>query len=209
MNATGAAHCTGCGQELGITADATLSEGRCPECRSAMDLIDAGGRQLLECQRCGGQFLGHAHLRALLERRAELGRALLGRLTPANPLKQKVVYRPCPSCAALMNRRNFGAASGIIVDICGLHGTFFDAGELPRVLAFVARGGLERARLAEREAERKRRVTLHTPTPAFSDASIAEPDFPDLGTAVAALLGFIVDLVERVTERAKNRKPRR
>lgn len=45
-----------------------------------------------------------------------------------------------------MHRKNFGATSGIIVDICSRHGSYFDAGELPRVLEFVRRGGLARAR---------------------------------------------------------------
>jgi Zn-finger nucleic acid-binding protein len=45
-----------------------------------------------------------------------------------------------------MNRKNFAEVSGVIVDVCKKHGTWFDLGELPRVLAFVAAGGLERSR---------------------------------------------------------------
>jgi hypothetical protein len=45
-----------------------------------------------------------------------------------------------------MNRKNFGDSSGIIVDVCSLHGCWFDAGELPAVLKFVEEGGLARAR---------------------------------------------------------------
>ena len=41
-----------------------------------------------------------------------------------------------------MNRRNFGRTSGVIVDCCGAHGTWFDADELERVGKFVAAGGL-------------------------------------------------------------------
>jgi Zn-finger nucleic acid-binding protein len=45
-----------------------------------------------------------------------------------------------------MQRRNFGKTSGVIVDVCAQHGTWFDPGELSRVLAFVEAGGLAEAR---------------------------------------------------------------
>lgn len=35
------------------------------------------------------------------------------------------------------------------VDVCRSHGTFFDAGELPRIIEFVMQGGLEAAERAE------------------------------------------------------------
>jgi hypothetical protein len=56
-----------------------------------------------------------------------------------------------------MNRRNYGGASGVIVDVCTVHGTWFDTGELPRVLAFVEGGGLAAARRREMEALQKAR----------------------------------------------------
>jgi hypothetical protein len=59
-----------------------------------------------------------------------------------------------------MHRRNFGRTSGIIVDVCSKHGTWFDAGELSRILTFVSSGGLAAAR--EAEAAEKRRLTART-----------------------------------------------
>src|SRR5690606_9632433 len=58
----------------------------------------------------------------------------------------KVVYRRCAVCNELMMRRNFGRVSGVVVDECGRHGSYFDAGELEDVLAFVRSGGLHAAR---------------------------------------------------------------
>jgi Zn-finger nucleic acid-binding protein len=58
-----------------------------------------------------------------------------------------------------MNRINFGHRSGVIVDVCGRHGTWFDAGELTRVLEWIASGALENERARER-AERER-VAAH------------------------------------------------
>ena len=63
---------------------------------------------------------------------------------------QTVRYVPCPTCAKLMNRVNFGKQSGIILDCCAAHGTWFDADELRRVVEFVRDGGLDRARTHER-----------------------------------------------------------
>jgi Zn-finger nucleic acid-binding protein len=42
-----------------------------------------------------------------------------------------------------MARMTFGQRSGVIVDVCRAHGTWFDAGELDAVMAFVRGGGLE------------------------------------------------------------------
>jgi Zn-finger nucleic acid-binding protein len=42
-----------------------------------------------------------------------------------------------------MTRANFGRRSGIVVDTCRDHGTWFDRGELDAVLEFVRAGGVE------------------------------------------------------------------
>ena len=52
-----------------------------------------------------------------------------------------------------MNRTVFGKSSGVIVDVCKDHGTWFDARELTASIAFVERGGL--AVVEKRERERK------------------------------------------------------
>lgn len=76
----------------------------------------------------------------------------------------KIVYRKCPVCAASMQRKNFGAVSGIILDVCGAHGTFFDHEELPGVLAFVRSGGLAlSARTAQAEQARNARRVASSP----------------------------------------------
>lgn len=62
-----------------------------------------------------------------------------------------VVYRKCPACNQSMTRRNFARVSGVVVDVCQMHGTFFDAGELEDVLAFVRSGGLALAKRRDDE----------------------------------------------------------
>lgn len=64
------------------------------------------------------------------------------------------MYIACPVCSTLMNRKQFSAGSGVVIDVCRDHGAFFDPGELPAVIEFVMNGGLEQA--AQRERERQR-----------------------------------------------------
>lgn len=140
-------HCRGCGDELGLELLPLASELACPDCQLPLKSFSAGSGVLFSCERCGGQLVSHELLRALLEERQVLGNAVpSGAGVPrSNPLLTPVRYRPCPQCTQMMNRKNFGSTSGIVIDVCSLHGSFFDAGELPRVLAFVKRGGLRKA----------------------------------------------------------------
>ena len=71
----------------------------------------------------------------------------------------KISYAPCPECSQLMNRVNFARCSGVIIDICKGHGTWFDREELTRIVEFIRAGGLEASRSrekAELEEERRR-----------------------------------------------------
>jgi Zn-finger nucleic acid-binding protein len=182
--------CRGCGHELGLEPVAQSSNLVCPDCQEPLKAFADVNGTLHACERCGAQLVSHGLLRALLESREILGNAV-GSVVNAprvNPLSTPVRYRPCPACRQLMNRKNFGSTSGIIVDICSIHGSFFDAGELPRVLEFVRRGGLLRAK-AQAQAQLGARPAatagLHGP----SQASVADT----LG--VVDLFTFVVDVL--------------
>ena len=140
-----------------------------------------GGVELDECSQCSGVWLTTDVFRRLCaeeERRAVfLGAELQARKTPT-VAAPSVRYVPCPECARLMNRVNFGKRSGIIVDSCSQHGTWCDADELRRVVEWVRDGGLDRARMHERlqlEEERRLLATRQkiaawgTPQPPQSD----------------------------------------
>ena len=121
-----------------------------------------GERELEECERCSGVWLALDVFRQLCaeeERRTVfLGAELDARRTPATSVAT-VRYVPCPDCSTLMNRVNFGKRSGVVLDACAQHGTWFDAEELRRVVEFVRDGGLERARVRERmQLEEERRL---------------------------------------------------
>jgi Zn-finger nucleic acid-binding protein len=153
MNMGAALHCAGCGAELGLMSEFELSANLCADCQLPMVALAGSAGTVLDCQRCGGQFVEHALLRSLIEERESAAEAL-----PEAPYRrqskasfERVHYRPCAVCQQMMNRKNFGGASGVIVDVCAKHGTWFDAGELPQVLQFVQTGGLVRERLRQRE----------------------------------------------------------
>jgi len=58
-----------------------------------------------------------------------------------------------------MHRVNFANVSGVIVDSCRRHGTWFDEQELHRIVHFIRSGGVEVARkreMAQLESERRR-----------------------------------------------------
>lgn len=160
MNARDAAHCTGCGRELGLEPIGQDGSLACVDCRIAMSKFDCGPGWLHDCDRCGGQFVEHIALRQLLESHDALEIPIARPRSAPALMPTSVRYVACPVCHAIMNRKNFGAGSGVVVDVCSKHGTWFDSGELPRVLAFVESGGLGRARQrrtedAEREARER------------------------------------------------------
>jgi hypothetical protein len=97
----------------------------------------------------------------------------------------------------MMTRRNFGGASGVVVDVCGPHGIWFDVGELPTVLSFVESGGLAAARRRElEEAERKQRAAQILPQPSPLTRSWPTSHGSDelLESAAGALLDFLTNL---------------
>ena len=168
MNFADAVHCSGCGRELGLEPIAEPGSLRCPDCQVALEVIHDGPGDLHDCPGCCGQFVDHALLRELIQRREVPEMDGAAPPSRAPNLEAGVRYRPCPVCRQLMNRKNFGGTSGVIVDSCRAHGTWFDQGELPRVLAFVVAGGMARARQREgelREQARKSEVALPGPDP--------------------------------------------
>ena len=209
MNIPDAVHCSGCGRQLGLEPVGEPDELRCPDCDRPFEAFSGGPGRLHDCPSCGGQFVEHALLRDLLEQREVYGQVAPRAAVAQNPLRQPVRYIPCPACGALMNRTNFGRASGVIVDVCQKHGIWFDAGELPRVLAFVEAGGLRRARQREQEEARLERQSLaaRLPPPSAAGsapivglcptAAVERQLWEDLADAGSALLGFLADALRR------------
>lgn len=130
-----------------------------------MTATTRGGRvEIDRCDGCGSIWLDVGELE-LLTRAQPVTDApegtlaeVVARARAGLPAEDVVRYRNCPRCAALMGRRNFGEASGVIVDECPRHGVFLDPGELEAIEAFVRLGGPALARAARRSRAREREV---------------------------------------------------
>ena len=128
----------------------------CPGCRAEMLFVRVGTTELHECPECASAWLASEVFKELCLNREEHGAfAVLAGVAATPPSLDTAGhvqrYVPCPVCSKLMNRSNFGRRSGILVDLCKKHGTWFERGELAGILAFIDDGGLERARVEEEE----------------------------------------------------------
>jgi Zn-finger nucleic acid-binding protein len=134
----------------------------CPVCGPERYLTNRqiGDVAVMECDRCAGLWLGTEPFKHLAERASsdavEIDRFVASDGAPpsesAQPGEQSGKgwrYRRCPVCDKMMHRRNYGRSSGVIIDACRDHGIWFDADELPRILAWIRSG-------KEAEAEKRR-----------------------------------------------------
>jgi Zn-finger nucleic acid-binding protein len=119
-----------------------------------MKSVAIGSTNVSECEKCLGLWLNVAAFEKICADREQQA-AVLGTasLAPGGAVREtsKVNYVPCPQCSQLMNRINFARCSGVIVDICKGHGTWFDRDELSRIVEFIRGGGLEESRNREKE----------------------------------------------------------
>ena len=157
----GSKHCPHCGASATQAKAAELSSLRCPRCKVDMSPVTIGSQALRECERCAGLWVEVAALEKICADREQQA-AVLGGASPVPPkapqAEQKIQYAPCPQCSQLMNRINFARCSGVIVDICKGHGTWFDRDELSAIVHFIRGGGLEVSRQKEKnELEFQRR----------------------------------------------------
>jgi Zn-finger nucleic acid-binding protein/ribosomal protein L40E len=156
-NAEDGRFCTACGVTFSpYPVRVVAHELPCPACTRLMPAREVGGIGINECGRCHGLWVPGDEFDTLVRRAAEARRnapaqpAVAPRVDGANPAAQKVQYRRCPECDALMHRRNFRKASGVIIDRCSAHGTWLDADELERIAGFVLSGREPAASLTER-----------------------------------------------------------
>ena len=129
-----------------------------------MESVAVGSASLRECARCGGLWVDVESFERIVSEReqqsAALGAASIipKEATVSGREPNKVRYVPCPECSQLMNRVNFARCSGVVVDVCKGHGTWFDRDELRQIVEFIGGGGLEVSRAREkRELEEERR----------------------------------------------------
>jgi Zn-finger nucleic acid-binding protein len=154
----GTFECVRCKRSLDLEPLLDATDAPCPRCKHPLESLPGIGARVHECPRCGGIFVPRDTLAEIL-----CDAEISGALPPDGSARRsiepgEVRYVPCPLCHATMNRVNFGKVSGVIVDVCKAHGTWFDAGELTRVVAFAGAGGLAKTREREREEKQAERA---------------------------------------------------
>jgi Zn-finger nucleic acid-binding protein len=197
----GSRHCPHCGASATDARAADLTILKCPRCATDMKSIELGKEAMRECDDCGGLWVEVAAFEKICASREEQS-AVLGGASPA-PERQaneeeKIRYVPCPQCRQLMNRINFARCSGVIVDICKGHGTWFDRDELSRIVLFIREGGLEQSREKEKhelEAQRQQLRMEEQLAAIRTGSRLYPPDNERLDGLSAAgdLLKFLID----------------
>lgn len=138
----------------------------CPQCTGP---FEREGEDAHSCARCHGTFFtprGVARLvaeaRAVIDEHAPLTGIRAASAWPPSLDPETVRYVRCPFCHERMNRGIFGKRSGIIVDVCPQHGTWFDAGEVERAVAFARTHDLtihaRKPYLSQEDVERRAEV---------------------------------------------------
>jgi Zn-finger nucleic acid-binding protein len=204
MSKEGAQFCSECGIALVEAVDTPEEADEiCPRCSVAMRRRSVGSHRPLECPMCCGLFVDAPDLESMIrdqeERVAEESSGAADRPERARLASAKVVYLKCPVCRSIMNRVNYGRVSGVIIDWCGDHGYWLDAGELEKIAKWVATGGLKdkyQREIDEMKAERDRLSAAAAAT--SMHASTYEVDGAVGGAYLTGgLLGLIAGLFDR------------
>lgn len=162
MMFVGSKHCQRCGAAAASPERKEAENYKCPRCRAGMASTTIGATSVLECEKCLGLWVDVQSFEKICADREQQSAVLgvAGQAPSKGPFESKVHYVPCPECSQLMNRMNFARCSGVIVDMCKLHGTWFDRDELSRIVEFIREGGLNASREKERREIAEEREQL-------------------------------------------------
>jgi Zn-finger nucleic acid-binding protein len=199
-------HCPRCGAAASRSEQSDEQSRHCPRCRVELGSVAVGAISLRECERCGGLWVDVQTFEQICADREQQSSVLGGAasVAPAGAKghgePDKIRYVPCPECGQLMNRVNFAQCSGVVVDICKGHGTWFDRDELAEIVGFIRAGGLEAARNREKQqlAEERRLLRLEQLAGAKRE-SASIPGMSDLdartgiGHTASTLLKLLLD----------------
>lgn len=200
----GSRHCPHCGVAAATVQSAELPILKCSHCGTDMVPVKLGVSAMRECEKCGGLWLDIPSFEKICADREQQS-AVLGVAstmpnhqadTSTDPIK--VRYIPCPQCGQLMNRMNFARCSGVIVDVCRAHGTWFDREELREIIEFIRRGGLELSREKEKRAIQFERAQLEHDKVVYDRLTIGHSFYSDeeRASGISATRGLLKFLIE-------------
>jgi Zn-finger nucleic acid-binding protein len=214
----GNAYCPHCGAKIEVPAVAGkegASQRLCPRCAPVTNQLVAHliGQTLLdECQHCGGLWIDmHAFERVVDDKEQQatllavgIGEGVGTQTGGVGAAASRVAIPPvrylhCPDCNVLMNRKNFGERSGVIIEICRSHGIWFDRDELSAALRFVAAGGLEETKRLKVEAldDRLQHLTIREPDLFAADDSFRQITWPNLSSVGSGVVGVLRSLLKQ------------
>ena len=159
----GSKFCDHCGQKASSVEVFTDEKvGDCPRCKRPLDSLRIEATSVRECMGCGGFWTSAETFESICANKEEQSAVLNFINTQSFDAKAAtaISYVPCPDCKQLMNRSNFARSSGVIIDLCKQHGVWFDADELPKIIEFIEKGGLARAREKQKIALEEERSKL-------------------------------------------------
>jgi Zn-finger nucleic acid-binding protein len=138
---------------------------KCPRCEEGLLDVRVRAKLLCECPKCGGLWVDNDTLRQICADK-EQQQAVMGfdagapRIEGGARTQAGRIYIPCPECGKLMNRQQFAGCSGVIVDWCKAHGTWFDRDELKQIIQFILAGGLIKSREREKAMLAQEKLNL-------------------------------------------------
>ncbi|MBI1922509.1 MAG: zf-TFIIB domain-containing protein [Geobacter sp.] len=196
--------CSYCGtrNDMNFTADRfsvsrDTSRRVCPDCTIALQTVrvntGAGVFAIDRCERCYGLFFDMGEAQAFLEASVTPAFAVNFReIATINEERgsavRQVRYIKCPECGVLMNRINFGARSGVVVDQCKDHGVWLDNGELVHLMEWKKAGGQLLDQKERVEQQRQREYIRPVPSYPMSGYPETSPAGDLLATACTVLL---------------------
>ncbi len=195
----GSKFCPHCGAAA-VAWESAAADLPCPSCQTRLLRGQLGEAVLHECGQCYGLWLDAATFERIC-RDSEQQSAVLGqaRQITAPAGLGPVRYLKCPQCRELMHRVNFAHSSGVVLDVCRDHGTWFDVNELHRIVAFIRAGGLDRARSRQQAALETERRRLEAARREPSAMTPAEPQYDaradlmvEVVRAAGGLLGMLL-----------------
>ena len=150
-------HCGYCNSRVEQDLHGALAYGtaqptedrHCPDCDKPLETVNIKSDSTFyieRCVDCHGLFFDPGELEALMESSVtnvhHADKEKLAKIHAEKYVSQKgFKYRKCPVCKVIMNRKNFAAQAGVVIDECRQHGYWLDAGELQHLMEWRKAGG--------------------------------------------------------------------
>lgn len=175
MNFRESKFCSDCGEPT-VAWEATIGQLPCPGCEAPLLKAKVGETELYQCGKCFGFWVDRRTFEQICRNAKQATvSAAFAATPPPNRRPDRVRYVRCPGCRQLMNRVNFADYSGIVVDVCREHGTWFEVNELQGIVHFLRSGGMEKVRERQKAELASARRRLQSARADRQSTALSEP----------------------------------